>query len=179
MKFTRPVLDITLYEIPTSLKSTYWDIFKKHHYLSGSINKAARCFVAYLWEVPVAFNSVLSMPSGTLKNAYREHRLVVLSDYQGMGIGNVVSETTGEILLNEDKRFFCKTANIKLGEYRNNSPNWRPTVKNMVRRPDLLTDYRPFNNIIDKSLAMRLCYSHEYVGAVNVVKHEHMLNRFI
>ena len=179
MKFTKPTLDITLYEIPKSLKTAYWDIFKKHHYLSGEINKAARCFVAYLWNVPVAFDSVLAMPSGTLDNAYRSHRLVVLSDYQGMGIGNTVSETTGEILLKENKRYFCKTANIKLGEYRNNSPNWRPTAKNMMRRTDLLHDFRPFNNIINKDMILRWCYSHEYIGSSEVLTNEHPLVRFI
>jgi hypothetical protein len=179
LKFTRPTLDITLYEIPKSLKNTYWDIFKKHHYLSNDINNAARCFVAYLWDVPVAFNSVLAMPSGTISRGYRGHRLVVLSDYQGMGIGNTISETTGEILLKEDKRYFCKTANIKLGEYRNNSNRWRPTAKNMMRRSDLLNDFRQFNNIINKDLAMRWCYSHEYIGSDEVLTNEHLLGRFI
>jgi hypothetical protein len=179
LKFTKPSLDITLYRIPKGLKGVYWDIFKKHHYLSGNLNKAATCYVAYLWDVPVAFNSTLAMPSGTIKGGHREHRLVVLSDYQGMGIGNIVSEATGEILLSKGKRYFSKTANIKLGEYRNSSPNWKPTAKNLVRRPDLLTDYRPFNNIINKDLAMRLCYSHEFIGSGQTLTTEHNLDKFI
>ena len=113
--FNKPQLELDVYEIPKDLKSKYWEIFKKHHYLDGAINKGARCWVAYLWGNPVAFNSVLAMPSGSLKRAWREHRLVVLSDYQGMGIGSAMSECVGEILLSEDKRFFSKTANIKLG----------------------------------------------------------------
>jgi GNAT superfamily N-acetyltransferase len=165
MNFNKPQLDIEVYEIPKDLKSKYWEIFKKHHYLDGAINKGARCWVAYLWGNPVAFNSVLAMPSGSLKRAWREHRLVVLSDYQGMGIGSAMSECVGEILLSEGKRFFSKTANIKLGSYRNAKPKWRPTSKNGIARKDHLKSKREnYNNMINKKLSLRVCYSHEYIG---------------
>jgi len=163
--FNKPIIKLDVYEITKDHKQCYWDIFKKHHYLTGSLNKAARCWVAYLWGMPVAFNSVLSMPSGTLKNAWRGHRLVVLSDYQGMGIGTAVSECAGEVLKAEGKRLFCKTANMKLGEYRNRSSKWRPTSKNGISRKDHLKSVREnYNNIVNKALSSRVCYSHEYVG---------------
>lgn len=162
--FAKPKLELDVYEIPKDLKSKYWDIFKKHHYLDGSVNKSARCWVAYLWGDPVAFNSVLSMPCGSLKRAWREHRLVVLSDYQGMGIGSAMSECVGEILLSEDKRFFCKTANIKLGVYRNSNPKWRATSKNGISRKDAISRAENYNNIVNTNLVLRVCYSHEYTG---------------
>jgi len=70
--FKRPSIALEVYEIPKDLKGRYWNLFKKHHYLGETLNKAARCWVAYLWGNPVAFNSVLAMPSGSLKNAWRE-----------------------------------------------------------------------------------------------------------
>ncbi len=165
MKFNKPQLDIEVFEIPKEYKPAFWNIFKKHHYLDGAINKGARCWVAYLWGVPVAFNSVLAMPSGSLKHAWREHRLVVLSDYQGMGIGSAMSECIGEILLSEGKRFFSKTANIKLGEYRERKEKWRPTSKNKRARKDHLKSTREnYNNMVNKKLSLRICYSHEYIG---------------
>lgn len=104
------------------------------------------------------------MPCGSIKNAWRGHRLVVLSDYQGLGIGNRLSEYVAQILLDDDKRFFAKTANIKLGKYRDNSPIWKPTSKNRkYRKASELTGN--YNNLIDTSLLQkRLCYSHEYIG---------------
>jgi hypothetical protein len=162
--FDKPQLELDVYEIPKDFKQKYWDIFKKHHYLGDKLNTSARCWVAYLWGNPVAFNSVLAMPSGSLKRAWREHRLVVLSDYQGMGIGNNMSECVGEILISEDKRFFSKTANIKLGEYRNNKDSWRPTSKNGKSRKDNLDRKKNYNNMVDSSLCLRVCYSHEYIG---------------
>jgi hypothetical protein len=159
------VLELEVFEIPKEMKEIYWNIFKKHHYLTENLNKAATCYVAYLWGQPVAFNSILSMPSGTMKNAWREHRLVVLGDYQGMSIGNTLSEAIGKIVLAKGGRYFSKTANIKLGEYRDNSPNWKGTSKNKKIRKDIAFSTKAvYNNIVDKNLALRNCYSHEYVG---------------
>ena len=81
--FDKPQLELDVYEIPKDLKSKYWEIFKKHHYLDGAINKGARCWVAYLWGNPVAFNSVLAMPSGSLKRAWREHRWLFCRTIRG------------------------------------------------------------------------------------------------
>lgn len=111
--------------------------------------------------MPIAFNAVLPLPSGTLKNAYRGHRLVVLPDYQGLGVGNTLSEFVGESLIADDKRYFCKTANIKLGEYRNKSILWRATSCNMKRRDE--KDYKD-DSINSGDLANRVCYAHEYIG---------------
>lgn len=162
--FKRPSIKIDVFEIPKDLKETYWAIFKKHHYLGDQLNKSARCWVGYLWDNPVVFNSVLAMPSGSLKNAWREHRLVVLSDYQGMGIGNRMSECIGKMVTLENKRFFSKTANIKLGEYRNQKDIWRATSKNGKARLDNLGRKNNYNNMIKESLSRRVCYSHEYIG---------------
>ena len=165
MKYIRPKLDIDVYEIPKEYKDVYWDRFSKHHYLTGKLNKAAKCYVAYLWGEPVAFNSVIRQPCGTVPNMWRGHRLVVLSDYQGMGLGNTLSECIGELIKLDNGRYFCKTANIKLGEYRNSNQKWRATSKNMIARRDPLISKRAnYNNIINHDLCMRICYSHEYVG---------------
>jgi GNAT superfamily N-acetyltransferase len=148
-----------------SKKKLMWSIFEQHHYMSAKLNVASDCFVGYLWGNPVAFYGCLPYPSGSVKNAYRGHRLVVLPDYQGMGIGNNFSEAVAQYYLNRGCRFFEKTANIKLGRYRNGSSKWRPTSKNMTRRKDVAgSERRVYNNITNKSIAMRLCYSHEYIG---------------
>jgi hypothetical protein len=168
MNLSRPKLDIEVFEIPKEHKEDFWNLFKKHHYLTGKLNKAARCYVAYLWGEPVAFNSILRQPCGSVPNMWRGHRLVVLSDYQGMGLGSSLSECIGDMVIRDGGRYFCKTANIKLGEYRNDSDKWRPTSKNGKARPDQLSSKRKnYQNIIDKRLSMRICYSHEYIQSTN------------
>ena len=64
-----------------------WKVFKQHHYLTQELNAAAKCF-CFTWnDKPVGFIAILPMPSGTLKDAFRVSRLVILPDYQGLSIG--------------------------------------------------------------------------------------------
>lgn len=170
--FNPPEVNLEVYEIPSDLKDEYWAIFAKHHYLTKKIHKGARMWVAYLWGNPVAFNSVLPLPHGSLKRAWRGHRLVVLSDYQGMGIGSMMIEFVGQQLLKEDKRYFTKTANIKLGRFRNASPRWRPTGSNGKVTKDTMSasldrkrkGIPNSKEVYDQSMAHRICYTHEFVG---------------
>jgi len=138
-----------------------WSYFAKHHYLSESLNKASHNYMA-LWEGKVVgFSSVMAYPSGTVQNAFREHRLVVHPDYQGFGFGPRISEVVANHYVENGKRFFSKTSHPRLGEYRDNSSKWKPTSKNHMRRKDgKATKSRwELNN-------ERWSYSHEFIGDV-------------
>jgi GNAT superfamily N-acetyltransferase len=136
-------------------------MFKDHHYLSGEISNASRCYVAF-WEGElVGFSASMTMPSGSLKNAWRGHRTVILPDYQGMGIGMALSDAMGEIHLDQGLRYFSRTAHPRMGYYRENSDLWRPTSKNRKLRKDI-THKNIFNNHYADN--KRICFSHEYIG---------------
>lgn len=134
-----------------------WAIFRNHHYLTENINKSAKYWLCLWGSNIVGFTSALSMPSGTIKNAYREHRTVVLPDYQGLGIGVRISDAIGEMHIKEGKRYFSKTTHPRMGNYRNNSPLWRPTSKNMIKRTDSKGNNR-------WKIREVYSYSHEYIG---------------
>lgn len=134
-----------------------WTIFRSHHYLTGDINRSAKHWLCTWGSNIVGFASALSMPSGTLKNAYRGHRTVVLPDYQGLGLGVRISDSIGEMHIKEGKRYFSKTTHPRMGDYRNKSPLWRPTSKNMVKRKD----YKGNNRWKIREV---YSYSHEYIG---------------
>ena len=163
----RPPIDIEIARCTTN----EWRMFKAHHYLSGEINKASRCVIARINNYPVAFVASLAYPSGSVKNGWREHRLVVLPDYQGIGIGNAVSEAVAQMYLDMGCRYFSKTANPRCGIHRDKSPLWRPTSHNHKARGDYLNDGIPVK-INTKSMsgemqivhAGRICYAHEYIG---------------
>lgn len=136
-----------------------WDFFKKHHYLTESVNNAYKFMIFYWNEKPIAINVLAVMPSATIKNAYRESRIVVLPDYQGMGIGSKISEFCGGILKSNGYRYYTKTVHPALGEWRNNnSNNWRPTGDNgKIRTPRKTRS--AYHSVIT-----RASYCHEYVG---------------
>lgn len=157
------------YLCPTSIKlhveacdgEKVWPIFQKHHYLDRNYNKSASAFVGYIEHKPITFCSVLAFPSGTVKNAWREHRTVVLPEFQGLGIGNRMSEEVAEYIVSEGCRFFSKTAHPAMGEHRNKSSKWKPTSKNGLKRKDYKKHERFKNQLAHTE---RVCYSHEYVG---------------
>jgi len=161
--YQRP--EIVLEILPATSES--WKDFSPHHYLDGNVNKGAACWVTIWNGRLVGFLSSIAMPSGTLKNAWRGHRTVVLPEFQGLGIGARMTEALGEIHLSEGKRFFTKTAHPRLGEYRNSSPRWRGTAYNGLSRPDMGKEYthnKKYSKELMAKHANRVCYAHEYVG---------------
>ncbi len=66
-------------------------LFAPHHYLSDALNKSAVCFLASWWDRPVSFSAWLPFVGAGFPGR-REHRTVTLPDYQGVGIGNAVSD---------------------------------------------------------------------------------------
>jgi GNAT superfamily N-acetyltransferase/ABC-type ATPase involved in cell division len=150
----RQQIDLEIF--PCGVES--WSIFSKHHYLTDDINKSAKHWLCTWGSNVVGFASAIAYPSGTVKNAYRGHRTVVLPDYQGLGIGVRLSDAVAEIHKQQGFRYFSKTAHPRMGEYRNNSPLWKPTSKNMIERND------PVNNNVKWLSRKVFSYSHEYVG---------------
>ena len=146
-----------------------WDMFKRYHYLSGEINKAAACYLAKINNRPIAFAAVLALPGKGFSHAFKEHRLVVLPDYQGMGIGNRFSEAIAQGYLEKGCKYFSKTANPRMGDHRNKSTLWRGTSHNGEARTDYLRilkqqkNARMSDQLIIKH-ADRVCYAHEYIG---------------
>lgn len=148
--------DIELELLPCGVQA--WSMFSKHHYLTEDINKSAKFWLC-IWESNVVgFGSAIAFPSGTIKKAFREHRTVVLPDYQGFGFGVRISDAIAEIYKAEGCRYFSKTTHPRMGGYRNNSPLWKPTSKNMKVRSD-------GNNKNSKwDIREVFSYSHEYIG---------------
>lgn len=163
-RLRRPKIQIDL--VPCETKST-WELFKKHHYLSGNINKGAYSWVALISDKPIGFVSILRYPSGTVKNAWRGHRTVVLPEFQGMGIGSKISETVASFVLEQGGRFFSKTSHPSLGEHRERSELWKPTSKNKKKRTDYTLDRKTKEDGHKMLHANRVCYSHEYIGSAS------------
>jgi ABC-type lipoprotein export system ATPase subunit len=91
-----------------------WKLFKQHHYISEDLNKAAKCFITLLNDKPVCFNAFLPMPSGTVSNAYRGSRSVVLPDFQGLGIGYQVTKYLHKLYKKDGKKIYVKSVNPAL-----------------------------------------------------------------
>jgi hypothetical protein len=154
----RPTIRLTV----EACNKFWWDIFRQHHYMTSCINNSSEMFIIKWDNNPIGFTSCIAMPSGTLKNAWREHRTVVLPDYQGLGIGVRISDWLAERCRKMGRRYFSKTSHPRMGEYRNNSSKWRKTSKNNMIRRD--RNKKNYNGISNTFRINKFSYSHEYMG---------------
>jgi len=151
----RPKIELSV----SRVESSAWKIFKDHHYMSQEANKAFK-FILFEWNnKPIAIAVVGMQTSGGIKNAYRDSRIVVMPDYQGLGIGTSISNFIGGICKNIGYRYYTKTIHPALGEYRNKNTNmWKPTIYNGKQREKKREDKKYLNYLFRKS------YCHEYIG---------------
>jgi len=153
----RPEIKIKVEQVHHSI----WQVFKGHHYLSANLNKAAKVFLATIEDQPAAMTAILPFPHPHVKNVWKEHRTVVLPDYQGIGLGNRLSEIVGDYLKQNGKRFTSVTSHPAMIGYRNKSPKWvmtRPPSRTakIGKTSGLGAGLKTSNN--------RLTASFEYIG---------------
>jgi ABC-type lipoprotein export system ATPase subunit/GNAT superfamily N-acetyltransferase len=147
------------------VESKTWDFFKKHHYLTELNNKAYAHYIFEWNQKPIGIVIISPLPSGSLKNAFRESRIVILPDYQGLGIGYEISKFMGQIYKSIGRRYFTKTVHPALGEKRNNNINWRGTPDNGKERKKRKKEFNYEHHWKHNS---RPSYCHEYIGdAIN------------
>jgi GNAT superfamily N-acetyltransferase len=100
-----------------------WPRFAPHHYLSGSLAPTARCFTALYCREPVAFCATL--PLIGRRDHWRITRLVVLPDYQGVGIGMRVAEAVARLHRAEGRRINITASHPAVLAHCRYSPRWR------------------------------------------------------
>ncbi len=117
--FRRP--QITLAVVPC--RGEAWRAYCRHHYLSGSLPAASECYLA-LWDgEAVAFCAVASQIG---RRHYRRiSRLVVLPEYQGMGIGSAFLEVVARYYRGQGQRVGITTSHPAMIAHLARSPQWR------------------------------------------------------
>jgi len=76
----RPAIELHIHRCHREL----WSVFGRHHYLSGKLHGNARCYAATWNDNPVGFCATI--PLFGKRGRRIVHRLVVLPDYQGLGV---------------------------------------------------------------------------------------------
>lgn len=103
-----------------------WSTFRQHHYLSGKLHRAAKCFLAEVDGRPAAFVAVLFYPH-PVGGWWREHRAVCLPDFQGVGIGNALSEFVASLFVATGKEYRSTTSHPSMIRHRLRSRRWETT----------------------------------------------------
>lgn len=137
--------------------------FYKHHYLTESLNKSCKCLL-FRWNgVPCAFVAVLNTPRRGIPYGFAISRIVVLPDFQGLGLSSKILNFVGSIVLNstEGARMYIKTIHELMGAYFTNSDKWRPTAFNGKQRSKKDQEFErgKYNNRLQRA---SFCF--EYIG---------------
>lgn len=102
-----------------------WKLFAPHHYMSADLSGAARCFGAFIDGRIVAFTSYVHFPHPKAKDIKMGHRLVVLPDYQGMGIAGELDDWLGDYLHDRGFRYHNVVAHPAMIAHYSRSPRWK------------------------------------------------------
>jgi ABC-type nitrate/sulfonate/bicarbonate transport system ATPase subunit len=120
-KKNRPEIKFEIYQ---SADKEIWKMFSKYHYLSHSHNNAANVYVAMVNDQIAGFISILHLPHPKAKNIKKVHRLVILPDYQGIGIGGILLNHIADIYKKDKWRFSIVTSAPSLIYSLKNSNKW-------------------------------------------------------
>jgi len=97
-------------------------MFRNYHYLNGKLGAGVRCYTAIYQGKPVAFIAIIHTKMKT--NYFRVSRLVVLPDYQGIGIGKRLLNFVAELYTSQiNLPFYLVTSNPQL--VRGNIDRWK------------------------------------------------------
>lgn len=155
----RPKIDLNVYRVePIVWKDME---FYKHHYLSSELNPSAICLMFTWNSQPVAFVALLNTPRKGLPNDMAVSRLVILPEYQGLGLSSVILNFCGGIISNKGNgaRLNIKTIHDKVGTFLEKSTNWKPTSHNQKYRKDLE------GKVFEKNIGFaRSSYCYVYCG---------------
>tara|TARA_R110002050_G_scaffold2385_10_gene13937 strand:+ start:344 stop:1495 length:1152 start_codon:yes stop_codon:yes gene_type:complete len=142
------------------VESKTWDLFKKHHYLTEDVNKSCKFFLFEWNNKPIGICALINQPRGGCPNGMAISRIVVLPDFQGIGLGVKISEFCSAIFINNGAKVYIKTVNPALGIYFNKSDYWRGTSMNgKIRHNSSKKSDSSAKNRLE-----RASYCHEYIG---------------
>lgn len=132
-----------------------WKLFKQHHYLTDELNKAANNYLILWNKQPIAFIGILPFPGVGDEKTRRVSRIVVLPDFQGLGIGKRILNYISSLYAKEESIMYIRTMSPALGLALSKDKNWIATSSNL-KIPQADTSGR---KIIE-----RPSYSYKYVG---------------
>lgn len=156
----RPSIECVISRVP---KAT-WRMFSPFHYLTSSIQNAAKCFCLFVDDRPVSFIGIWKRPHPTAKNIMAVSRIVTLPDWQGIGLAMALADVMGSAYNACGWRLRNYPAHPSYVRSLDRSPNWF-----MAKRPgtfDSGIEKKGGTLLSGSSGSKRPCAAFEYCGPV-------------
>lgn len=153
-RLRRPTIHVEIHRCQLAA----WQLFARHHYLSGSLAPGARCYLATWNGEPVTFCA--TMPVIAKKKHRRFTRIVTLPDYQGMGIGMKVVAAVAALHREEGLRINVTSSHPALIRHCKHSRLWKAVnVRKAGASSRGTTRFKSYRNASGRAVV-----SFEYVG---------------
>ena len=161
-KGDRPNIKLTVRRVEPSVWKSMG--FAKEHYLTSDLNKSCKCLLFEWDNVPIGFVGILNTPRKGIPYGCSISRIVILPDYQGLGLSTVIFNFCGGIIkaLSDDEhdyRLYIKTAHSKFGNALSHNPNVKGTAFDGKGRDKKAADDKKYRNRLT-----RVSYCKEYIG---------------
>jgi hypothetical protein len=178
---------MTLREIKSPVtKNRLWDKFRAHHYTPDRWSPAARVFVATEVfdgrEIIVGMSAAKPSPSGTTRNEWCSHKVVVLPlglstsvwnssekvllpNFDRIQMWRTIADAQAALFVKEGHPYCCNAGDAppELIAYRDDpASGWAPTTKN--GKPPRDNGHHKYSNRPRATNAEGLVVSHRYVG---------------
>jgi GNAT superfamily N-acetyltransferase len=100
-----------------------WPLFARHHYLDAALPRGVTIYIGQIAGQPAVFCAWL--PTFGRCGVCRIARLVVLPQYQGVGIGGRVLKASCELICAQGRRATITTSHPAMIAHLASSPDWR------------------------------------------------------
>lgn len=155
-RLKRPKIELQIFRC----RYETWNIFKQHHYLTEDLNKAAQCYV-FLWnDKPIAFVAILPFPGVGDAKTRRISRIVVLPDFQGLGLGKNIIDYMAKLYKSVGSTMYIRTINPAIGISLGDNKSWGVTSKHL--KP--INDSNNPKDTNGQNRLRRVSYSYRYDG---------------
>lgn len=140
-------------EIRIEIRTTsprQWPMFARHHYLNAKQIKGVRCYLATVEGAPACFVAVRTVFG---YSGYRNvSRIVVMPDFQGVGIGMAVLNAVAELTLDGASRVGIVTGHPAMMRGLQSSDRWRciwfKKTGGALSKSDRIRGSRSFNRAV-------------------------------
>ena len=126
----RPNIELTVQRVESNV---WYDLgFYKYHYMTTDLNKSCKCLLFSWNNVPVAFMAIINQPSKGQPWGHRVSRMVILPNFQGLGLARKILDFCGGIVktIHPNAEFYMKTIHDNMGRMLERNPKWNPTAYN-------------------------------------------------
>jgi ABC-type lipoprotein export system ATPase subunit len=113
-----------------------WKHFSRHHYLNHTVSKGAKFILGLIDDRPAVLIATLYQPHPRTNNLHRVSRIVVLPDFQGLGLGNIALDLVGGAFVANGNRLNIVTSHPALIRSLNKGGTWKMNRKpSRVNKP--------------------------------------------